>query len=184
MNAIEYLDGKKSLSVKCPACQKIMHINSTSKNLIVEGGIARHKKCKTVGDEHLLLLKDAILHAFAECPANEEVSRRGLFWIGIMGQIRGFIEKGFTYEEQLYSFNLCIKRDKVYYGYGRLNRFIDSDILQLRKYNEAVANKAEKIEEKRDLKKMESILDEQCVPIRVYNQGRSTFAWLDEEEEI
>ena len=163
MTIKDYLGEETAVKATCCICGKQIIIKADTKSVVISPkGLPQHKKCMPK-DRFLSDLKDAILLAYTYHYANEEVLKRGLFWQRIMGQITDLCDKGYTTEEQLNCFNLCMERDKVYWGYGRVNRFIESDTIRFRQYNEMV----KKQEEAKRLKVVKS--DPETVILRKIN---------------
>lgn len=109
-------------------------------NNVVKNNSFQHKKCpkkKIVGEDlsKYKQIKDAIVEAMIEY-GSPEAKARGLNWYFINSQINGLINKGFSYEDILYSFEMCIKRDKIFWGFGRVNKFIEQDVSLKNKYEE------------------------------------------------
>lgn len=131
--------------VNCNNCGERM-LAKVGKNSIVKNGVFQHKKCpqKKLEGEDLAIykkIKDAIVEAYIEY-GSSEAKQRGLNWLFINNQVNKLVNDGFSYDDILYSFESCIKRDKVYWGFGRVNKFIEQDTLTRKKvlaYHEEVA---------------------------------------------
>jgi len=103
------------------------------KNSVFYNGQYHHKRCP---QEKLSLedssvykeLKDSIVEALF-LYGSPEARDRGLNWFSINGQINKLKQDGFTLDDMLYSFNRCIQRDKTFWGFGRVNKFISQDTL-------------------------------------------------------
>jgi len=130
--------------VRCSVCGKNM-IDKVGGNNILIDNVLQHKKCpiKVITDNDTLIkykeLKDTIVEALIDY-GSPEAKSRGLNWLHINAQINGLIQRGFSYEDILYSFKMCIERDKVFWGFGRVSKFIDQDIILRDKYNETKNN--------------------------------------------
>lgn len=165
MTIKDYLGDDKQVKANCAICGKQMIVKADSKGVVISStGLPQHSKCMPK-DRYLSDLKDAILLAYTYHYANEEVLNRGLFWKNIISQIKQLCDKGYTTEEQLNCFNLCVERDKVYWGYGRVNRFIEADTIRYRQYKELI----KKQQEESRMKVIKN--DEETVIIRKHTTG-------------
>lgn len=125
--------------VKCNICGGNM-IAKEGKNSVYKNDILQHRICpqKKIGAENTELykkIKDSIVEALIQY-GSPEAKSRGLNWMFINSQINGLISRGFSYDDILYSFEMCIQRDKVFWGFGRVNKFIEQDKIQKQKYDE------------------------------------------------
>lgn len=125
--------------VKCSVCGGA--IKMKGKNHKTVDGEERHIRCPApkFSDEEKALLpefKKTITNALVDY-GSQEARERGLNWKYIFFQVSKFRKEGYSLSDQLYCFNKCIERDKAFWGYGRIAKFIAQDTESHRRILEA-----------------------------------------------
>jgi len=110
------------MRVKCEICGN--NVDTGAGNYIFANGIHQHKKCphkSKLSPEEIKdrkELTDAIQWVSIKWDAS-------LNWPLITKQIKVLLEKGYNYQDQLYALKWLVNKDDKFWGYGRVEKFIE-----------------------------------------------------------
>lgn len=158
--------------VECAICGSL--VNTTANNYVFANGLHQHVKCpakKNVLDEEekklYRELTDCIKWAYVEHKLGDKT---GLNWSLITSQIKKLKEAGYSYEDQIYALKWLVDRDGGYWGYGRLEKFIEEAIAFKKKEEKYLADKQAQELVKELLQSQFQIEKEEPKKLKVYSK--------------
>ena len=156
--------------VKCEVCGGYVITGKT--NYTYENGFHKHKTCPRGKSDTSPEETKARNELTLAIKYTSVKYGKPLNWKLIGTQIQTLRDRGYSYEDQLYALKWVVEKDGAYWGYGRIEKFIDHALEHRRRHMEFV----EKLEAQKK-KEQQADNDKDAFRKMVQNSSKPDFLW-------